>query len=127
MRVLPDVVGRRSARRIAAVGLALAAAAALAGCAKFDAALSQRLVLVSFQDGTTVAQKLAVRSACAKVANVVPQPLPSDIGKHPYEIEQVTFEIDKASDTNVAQLEQCLSTFHSVTGVTLRDPSDDGD
>jgi hypothetical protein len=126
VRVLPDVVGIRGGRPLAAAGLALAVVTALAGCAQFDAALGQRQAIVSFKDGVSVAQKLKVRSTCAKVANVVPQPLPADISRHPYDLEQLTFEIDKASNTNVAQLEECLSKFHSVTGVTLQDSSDDG-
>jgi hypothetical protein len=126
MRVLPDVVVRRGARRLAVLGLFLAAATAVAGCSQFDAALGQRQAIVSFKDGTSVTQKLTVRSTCAKVANVQPQQLPADIDQHPYDLEQLTYEIDKASDANVAQLEQCLQKFPAVSGVTLQDSSDDG-
>ena len=105
--------------------MALAVAAVLAGCSQFDAALGQRQAIVSFRAGTPVAQRLAVRSACAKVPAVTPQPLPSDLSS-PYALHQLTFQISHASDADVAQLETCLARFPSVAGVTLRDSSDMG-
>ena len=110
---------------MAGAGLALAAAAALAGCAQFDAALGQRQAVVSFRTGTPVSQRLAVRSACAKAPAVTPQPLPSDLNS-PYALQQLTFQITHASDADVAQLEKCLATFPEVTGLTLQDSSDTG-
>ena len=47
MRVLPGVVGAGRCRRLTGAGLVLAAAAALAGCSQFDAALGQRQAVVS--------------------------------------------------------------------------------
>jgi len=118
-------VGAGRRRRLTGACLALAAATALAGCARFDAALGQRQAVVSFRDGTPVPQRLAVRSTCAKVPAVTPQPLPSDLSS-PYALQQLTFQIDHASDAEVAQLETCLAKFPSVAGVTLQDSSDDG-
>jgi hypothetical protein len=125
MRVLPDVVGARPRRRLAGAGLAFLAAAALAGCSQFDAALGQRQAIVSFRPGTSVAQRLAVRSTCAKLPAVTAQPLPSDVNS-PYALEQVTFQINHASDAQVARLETCLAKFPAVVGVTLQDSSDEG-
>jgi len=125
MRVLPDVVSAGRCRRLAGAALALAAAATLAGCAQFDAALGQRQAIVSFRTGTPVSQRLAVRSACARVPAVTPQPLPSNLNS-PYALEQVTFQITHASDTDVARLETCLAKFPAVVGVTLQDASDEG-
>ncbi len=133
MRVLPDVVGARRRRRVSGAGrrrltgavMALAATAALAGCARFDAALGQRQAVVSFRTGTPVSQRLAVRSACAKVPAVTAQPLPSDLSS-PYALQQLTFQINQASDADVAQLETCLAKFPSVVGVVLQDSSDQG-
>jgi len=62
MRVLPDVVGG-GARRLLAAGLVAATMTAVAGCAQFDAALGQQQAVVSFRDGTSLAQRLAVRAA----------------------------------------------------------------
>ena len=126
MRVLPGVVGAGRRRRLAGVSLALAAAAALAGCSQFDAALGQRQAIVTFQAHTPVSQRLAVRSACAKVPAVAAQPLPSDLSS-PYALQQLTFQISHATDADVARLEECLAKFPSVAGVTLQDSSDQGD
>ena len=124
MRVLPGVViaGRR---RLAGAALILASTAALAGCSQFDKALGQREAVVTFRSGTPVSQRLAVRSACAKVPAVTAPPLPSDLSS-PYALQQLTFRIDHASDADVARLEKCLDRFPSVAGVTLQDSSDMG-
>jgi hypothetical protein len=125
MRVLPGVVGAGRHRRLTGACLALAAVTALAGCSRFDAALGQRQAVVSFRDGTPVPQRLAVRSACAKVPAVTAQPLPSDLSS-PYALQQLTFQINHASDADVARLETCLAKFPSVAGVVLQDSSDEG-
>jgi hypothetical protein len=129
MRVLPDVVGDSPGilgRRMPAAVAALAAVIALAGCSQFDAALGQRQAVVTFQSGTTVAQRLAVRAACAKPPSVIAEPLPADMSS-PYALDQVIYQINKASDADVALLEECLSKFPSVAGVTLQDSGDEGD
>jgi hypothetical protein len=113
------------ARRLAAAVMALAAVTALAGCTQFDAALGQQQAVVTFRDGTSVAQRLAVRAACAKPPTVTPQPLPSDL-KAPYALQQVTYQTTHASDADVARLEECLARFPAVAGVTLQDASDQG-
>lgn len=128
MRVLPDVVGVRSrsrGRHLLAAGTMIAAAAALAGCSQFDAALGQREAVVTFTDSATLAQRMAVRTACAKPPNVIPQPLPSDMNS-PYALAQVIYQINQASDADVAVLEECLSKFPAVAGVSLQDSSDEG-
>ena len=131
MPVLPDVVGgsgsapRSRGRRLIAAGAAIAAVTALAGCSRFDAAFGQRQAVVTFRDGTSLQQRMAVRTACAKTPAVTPQPLPSDVSS-PYALEQVIYEVNKASDADVALLEVCLSKFPSVVGVTLQDSSDQG-
>ncbi len=124
MRALPDVVGG-GARRLLAAGLALAAVTALAGCAQFDSALGQEQAVVTFRDGTTVAQWLAVRKACARPPDVIPQPLPSDLNS-PYALQQLTYQTTHASDADVAVLQECLAKFPVVLGVTLQDSSDEG-
>ena len=134
MRVLPGVVGgpspgrapRRAYRyRLTGLGVALAAMAALAGCSRFDASLGQRQAIVSFRDGTPVSQKLVVRATCAKVPAVTAQALPSDPNS-PYALQQLTYQVNHASDADVAMLEKCLAKFPAVAGVTLQDSSDAG-
>jgi hypothetical protein len=124
MRALPGVVGGGT-RRLLAAGLTLATVTALVGCAQFDAALGQQQAVVTFRDGTSLAQRLAVRAACARPPAVVPQPLPSDLNS-PYALQQLTYQTTHASDADVAVLEQCLAKFPAVTGVTLQDSSDEG-
>src|SRR5271163_1390578 len=103
----------------------IAAAAALAGCAQFDAALGQRQAVVSFTGSATLAQRMAIRAACAKTPNVSAAPVPGNLTTA-YELPQVTFTITKASDANVAELETCLSKYPTVAGITLQDASDEG-
>jgi hypothetical protein len=128
MRVLPDVVGirpRTRARRLLIAGTMIAAATTLAGCSQFDAALGQRQAIVTFTDSATTAQRLAVRTACGKIPNVKPQPLPNNMNT-PYALVQVVYQINQASDADVALLEECLAKFRSVQGVSLQDSSDEG-
>ena len=112
---------------MAAAGAAAAVALAtlLAGCSQFDRALGQRQAVVTFNPGTTVAQRMAVRAACAKTPNVTPQPLPSNTNS-PYSLEQVIYQINQASNADVALLEKCLAKFPSVAGVSLQDSADEG-
>jgi hypothetical protein len=125
MRVLPDVVDAGRCRRLTGAGVALAAVITLAGCSQFDAALGQRQAIVTFRPGTPLSQRLTVRSTCAKVPAVAAQPLPSDLNS-PYALQQVIFQINHASDADVARLETCLAKFPAVVGVTLQDSSDQG-
>jgi len=124
MRVLPGVVSAGRRRRLAGAGLVLAAAA-LAGCSQFNAALGQRQAVVSFRADTTVSQRLAVRSACSRLPAVTAQPLPADLNS-PYALQQLTFRIDHATNAEVARLETCLAKFPTVAGVTLQDSTDMG-
>src|SRR6201997_4351927 len=126
MRVLPGVVGAGRPRRLAAAGTAVVAAVtvtALTGCSQFDAALGQRQAVVSFRPGTSLSQRLTVRSTCAQVPAVKAQPLPSDLNS-PYALQQLTFRVDHASDADIARLETCLAKFPAVAGVTLQDSTD---
>jgi hypothetical protein len=56
---------------------------------------------------------------------VAAQPLPSDLNS-PYALQQVIFQVNHASDADVARLETCLAKFPAVVGVTLQDSSDQG-
>ena len=109
----------------AGTAVVAAALAALTGCSQFDAALGQRQAVVSFRPGTSLSQRLTVRSTCAKVPAVKAQPLPSDLNS-PYALQQVTFRIDHASNADIARLETCLDRFPAVAGVTLQDSTDMG-
>jgi hypothetical protein len=125
VRVLPGVVGTGRRGGLTAVVAVAVATVALAGCSQFNQALGQRQAVVAFKPDTPVSQRLAVRSACAKVPEVKAPPVPSDLNS-PYALQQLTFRIDHASNADVARLEKCLARFPSVVGVTLQDSSDMG-
>ncbi len=131
MRPLRDVVrgvGDPRRRRLPGALLAfvtLAALLAMTGCSRMAASLSQREAVVSFHSDTTVQQRMAVRTACARAPAVTPPPLPADVG-FPYALQPLIYRIDHASDADVATLEKCLARFRAVAGVTLRDSSDTG-
>jgi hypothetical protein len=118
---------RRAAFRRAAPGSGRAAGAALiaalvaagtASCSGFDKAFGQREAVVVFKPGTPDATRLAVRAACADLPRATPEPLPTD-GKASDYLNNVRFRIDKATDEQVVQLENCLRRFGSVTGVDI--------
>ena len=122
MRVLPRVV-----RRVwVAAGLCavLCAGCVLAGCSRFDAALGQRQAVVSFRDGTTTAERLQIRAACASLPGVAAQRVP-DLKKYPYALQQLTYSVTKASNAQVVNLDKCLQKFPAVISVSLHDSSDD--
>lgn len=97
----------------------------LVGCSKFNASLGQQQAVVSFRGGTSTADRLNVRTACAKEPEVSPQPVP-DLKKYPYALHVLTFTISKASDAQIAALEKCLQKFPSVAGIVIQDSSDTG-
>jgi hypothetical protein len=102
----------------------LAAPVLLGGCAEFDASLGQQQAIVSFKPGTSTAERLAVRAACAKPPGVAAQAVP-DLKKYPYALEELTYTVSKASNAQIANLSKCLDAFSSVEGMTLQDSSDD--
>jgi hypothetical protein len=125
MRVLRRVVAKGPGRR-ARAGLALAAAtASLTGCAQFDAALGQQQAVVTFREGATLTQRLAVRTACARPPVVTAPPLPSDLSSQ-NALHQLTYRLRHASDADVARLETCLAKFPAVAGISLQDSTDTG-
>ena len=81
---------------------------------------------MTFTSNATLAQRMAVRTACAKTPNVSPQPLPSNL-KSAYELPQVTYQINKASNAEVAMLETCLDKYPSHRQASpCQDSSDEG-
>jgi hypothetical protein len=114
-RLVPSAVARRSA----VAGLAVLM---LAGCAKFDAALSQRWVNVTFKPGTPAAQVLHIRAACSHIPNVSAKPIPRNAPASEV-ASLVSYDITNASDANTAELEGCLAKFPAAVGV---DPEDAG-
>jgi hypothetical protein len=111
--------------RVVVAVVAVAAIGGLAGCSKFDAALGQQQAIVSFKSNATIAQRLAVRAACGNLPAVTRMALP-DLKKYPYALQEVTFGVSGASDTETTNLTKCAYRFPSVVGVSFQDASDDG-
>jgi hypothetical protein len=105
---------------------AAAAVLSLAGCAKFDAALGKQWVEVTFKQSTSVAELLHVRAACSHIPNVTPLPFPK---QHTVLnlMAGVRYDTTTATDSNVAQLQECLQKFPAVQGFTPMDTGDEGD
>jgi hypothetical protein len=98
---------------------------ALGGCAQMDASLGKTWVDVTFKPNTTLQAIQRIRAACAHVPNVHPYALPK-----PHTVINlmagVRFDTTNASDSNVAQLQECLQKFGAVQGFTPQDTGDEG-
>lgn len=122
----PSAQPRRRGRAAIAVVLATATVAAVSGCSEFDKALGQQEEVVIFQPHTSSATKLKVRAACSHIPNVNVEPLPTD-HKLSDEVYNVRYEVGSADDTQLAELQQCLSKFSSSGVVGLETDTPGGD
>jgi hypothetical protein len=109
-----------------AAGAALSAALALVlagvGCASFNATFGQREAVVQFQPQTTNAVRLKVRAACSHLPHATPEPLPT--GQPATDLSyDVRYRVDKASDGDLARLQQCLQKSRSVVGIEFSGPA----
>lgn len=94
------------------------------GCSQFDKALGQQQALVSFSSGTPDSVRLQVRTTCGRLPNVAPAPLPKGVPLSSA-LSEVVFQVNNASDADIARLQECLQKFPSVAGIDLQDSSDD--
>jgi hypothetical protein len=94
------------------------------GCAQFDKALGQQQALVTFANGTSIATRLQVRAACAKVPDVSPIPIPKGVPLSEA-LDQVEYSVTGATNADLARLQECLSKYPSVQGLDVQDASDD--
>jgi hypothetical protein len=115
MRVLPPVV-------IAASALFLLG---VTGCSQFDKALGQQQALVSFTPGVSNKVRLQVRSACGKLPNVHPQPIPTGVPLT-YALNQIVFQIDNAGATDITRLSECVTKYSAGASIDIQDSSDNG-
>ncbi len=97
--------------------------AAVSGCAKFDAALGQQEAVVQFKDGTPNSTRLQVRAACSHIPQATPEALPTD-HKASDLLYDVIYQVDNASNAQIAELEQCLQKYPSVLGIDIQTPGD---
>jgi hypothetical protein len=113
VRVLPRVV-------FPAVALGLAASLGVTGCSQFNKALGQQQALVSFKDSTPVSVRLHVRAACGKLPNVAAAPIPRGVPLSSA-VAEVIYQVNNASNADIARLQECLAKFPSVQGMNLQD------
>jgi hypothetical protein len=108
--------------RVRFAACAIAAAGLLSGCARFNAALSQQWVVVQLAANTSVAAARHVTAVCSHVpgmrAAAVRPTSPGGI------VGSVRFNATRASDADMARLQQCLQRFRSVQGLTLTEAGD---
>lgn len=124
-RKLSIVPGLRdpAARRAAAVALAGVLALAAGGCASFDKAFGQQEAVVQFKPGTPEATKLRVRAACSGIPQVKAERLPTT-KLASAQVYDVRYQVNGASDAQLARLQRCLSRFPSVVGVNFTTPGE---
>jgi hypothetical protein len=110
-----------SGARAAAAALAAAVVLTADGCAGFSKAFGQQEAVVQFRPGTPKSTRLQVRSACSRIPQVKPEPLPS-ASLASAQLYDVRYEVGGASDAHLAELQQCLQRFPSVLGVDVQTP-----
>jgi hypothetical protein len=113
------------ARPVVIAIVATALAAGVAGCAKFDKALGQQWVEVTFAPNTSVAAARHITSVCSHVPNLrlagPVRPTTAQSGV----VGSVRYNSTNASDAQLALLEKCLSRFPAaVQGFTQMDQGD---
>ncbi len=106
---------------MAGATLAVLAGLAAAGCASFDKAFGQQEAVVQFRPQTPNSVRLKVRAACSHVPNAVPEPLPTDHLASDV-LNDVRYQVNNASDGDLARLQECLQKFPSVTGIEFSSP-----
>jgi len=109
---------------ILAVAAAVALCLAMAGCASFNRAFGKREAVVQFQPNTPAAEMLKVRAACSHLPAAKPEPIPRHVLKIDLP-DDIRYEVNQASDAQIARLTQCLDQFPSVAGIELSSPSGD--
>ncbi|MBO0877787.1 MAG: hypothetical protein J2P19_30805 [Pseudonocardia sp.] len=117
MRVLPRVV-------VPLAAVSMACLLGVTGCAQFNKSLGQQQAFITFKDGTPVAVKLQVRTACSKLPHVSAAPLAKSVPLSSA-VDQVVYRVTGASNADLARLQVCLSKFPSVQGMDIQDATDD--
>ncbi len=111
----------RALRRVVVIAVAVSA---LAGCAKFNAALGQQELVVTFHPATSQQAMMTARDACAHLPGATPEPVPTSLNATEGTYD-VRYRISQATDAQIAKLEQCLSRFPSVAGVNVEQEGGD--
>lgn len=105
----------------------LALAGGVSGCAKFDAALGQQWIQVTFAPNTSIATAKHIASVCSHIPNVrLDGPVKATTAQVGV-VGSVRFDDTKATDAQQSLLQQCLGRFpKTVQGFTQMDQGDSG-
>ncbi len=108
--------------RSAACALAITALGAglLGGCARINAALSRQWINVQLAPNTSLAAARHVAAACSHVPGTRPERVRPIVAGGV--VVSVRFDTTRASDADMARLQQCLQRFHAVQGLTIGEP-----
>ena len=116
-----------AARAARAAVTCLAAALAVAGCGRIDAALSRQWATVNFRPDTSAAVMAAAGRTCGREPGVRPAaaPVVPGTGGAP---SSVRYDVSHASAADLVRLQRCLVTHFpgSVLGVSVKDVADQG-
>lgn len=111
--------------RLAVIAVAVGVAFGAGGCAKFDKALGQQWIDVTFAPNTTVATVKHITSVCSHVSNMHLEGPVKPTTAQANVVGSVRYNSTNASVAQVALLEQCLGKFPaSVQGFTQMDQGD---
>jgi len=87
-----------------------------------SAALGQQWVVVQLASDTKLATAKHVTLACSHASGLRADPVrPTSPGKI---VASVRFISTKATDADMAKLQQCLQRFPAVQGLTMTEPGD---
>lgn len=94
----------------------------LGGCAQMNAALGQQWVVVQLASNTKLVTAKHVTLICSRASGLRAEPVrPTSPGKI---VGSVRFISTKATDADMARLQQCLQRFPAVQGLTMTEPGD---
>jgi hypothetical protein len=108
--------------RVAASALAVSAlgAGVLGGCAKVNSALSKQWITVQLAPDTSLAAARHVTAACSHVPGTRPERVTPTVAGGG--VGSVRFDTTRATDADMARLQQCLQRFPVVQGLTVGEP-----
>ena len=113
--------------RPALIARAAAAALAVAGCGRIDAALSRQWATVNFRPDTSAAVMAAAGRACGGEPGVRPAAAPVVPGTAGAP-SSVRYDVSHASAADLVALQRCLVAHFpgSVLGVSVKDVANQG-
>jgi len=92
----------------------------LGGCAKVNSALSKQWITVQLAPDTSLAAARHVATACSHVPGTRPERVTSTVAGG--SVESVRFDTTRATDADMARLQECLQRFPVVQGLTVGEP-----